>query len=89
MPVEIGGKRYYRTCELCSKACISRATLFRWIKAGIIESRLRDRRGWRLFTEEDMQKLQAEAGKIEVEETSVAQDVKNAETALDIGVLRR
>jgi len=76
MPVEIGGKRFYRTSEICSKACISRATLFRWIKTGIVKNRLRDRRGWRLFTEEDVQKLQAEVGKIEAEETSMAQEVK-------------
>ncbi len=70
MPVEINGQWYYRTSEICSKAHISRATLFRWIKTGIVKNRLRDRRGWRLFTEKDVQKLQAEAGRIEVEETS-------------------
>ena len=72
MPVEIGGKRFYRTSEICSKTRISRATLFRWIKTGIVKNRLRDRRGWRLFTEEDVRKLQAEVGKIEEEETSLA-----------------
>lgn len=79
MPVEINGQWYYRTSEICSKARISRATLFRWIKTGIVKSRLRDRRGWRLFTEKDVQKLQAEAGKIEVEETSPVREAKNVE----------
>jgi len=79
MPVEIGGKRFYRTSEICSKARISRATLFRWIKTGIVKNRLRDRRGWRLFTEEDVQKLQAEVGKIEAEETSPVREAKNVE----------
>ncbi|HEY51721.1 MAG TPA: MerR family transcriptional regulator [Dehalococcoidia bacterium] len=68
MPVEISGQRYYRTSEICLKASISRATLFRWIKSGIVKNQLRDRRGWRLFTEEDVQKLQAEVGKIESED---------------------
>ena len=76
MPIEIRGERFYRTSEICSKACISRATLFRWIKTGILKNRLRDRRGWRLFTEEDVQKLQAEVGKIEAEEISPAQEVE-------------
>ena len=79
MPVEINGQWYYRTSEICSKARISRATLFRWIKTGIVKNRLRDRRGWRLFTEEDVQKLQVEVGKIEAEETSPAQEAKNIE----------
>jgi DNA-binding transcriptional MerR regulator len=68
MPIEISGQKYYRTSEICSKASISRATLFRWIKRGIIKNQLRDRRGWRLFTEEDVQKLQAEVEKIEAED---------------------
>lgn len=35
---------------------ISRATFFRWIKDGTIKDVLnKDRRGWRLFTEEDIE----------------------------------
>lgn len=44
---------------------ISRATFFRWIKEGTIEDVLnKDRRGWRLFTEEDIERLKKEAHKI-------------------------
>jgi len=68
MPIEINGQIYYRTSEACAKTGVSRATLFRWLKAGILEKRYRDRRGWRLFTEDDLNKIQAEFQRIEVEE---------------------
>jgi len=68
MPIEIDGQKYYRTSEACAKAGVSRATLFRWLKAGILEKSYRDRRGWRIFTEDNLSKIQAEARRIEVEE---------------------
>ena len=67
MPTEIDGKVYYRTVEVCQRSGISRATLFRWLKAGILEKHYKDRRGWRIFTEEDLNLIRAEAGKIKVE----------------------
>ncbi len=70
MPVEINGQTYYRTSEACAKTGVSRATLFRWLKAGILEKSYRDRRGWRIFTEDDLSKIQAEARRIEVVYTS-------------------
>ena len=69
MPMEVDGQMYYRTSEACKKAGISRATLFRWLKAGILEKHHKDRRGWRVFTEEDLNKIRAEARKIKVEYT--------------------
>lgn len=66
MPIDIDGRTYYRTLEVCKKANISRATLFRWLKRGILEKRLRDRRGWGLFTEEDLKKIGTEATRIEL-----------------------
>jgi len=53
------------------KTGISRATLFRWLKAGVLSKSYRDRRGWRLFTEDDLKKIQAEANKVEAEDTSL------------------
>jgi DNA-binding transcriptional MerR regulator len=73
VPREIDGERYYETTEVCEKVGISRPTLFRWLRRGILSKLHKDRRGWRLFTEEDLNKIQAEAKKIEVEYTSVAQ----------------
>ncbi len=65
--MEIDGQMYYRTSEACKKTGVSRATLFRWLKAGILEKHYKDRRGWRLFTEEDLNKIRAEAKRIKVE----------------------
>jgi predicted site-specific integrase-resolvase len=66
--VEIDKQTYYRTSEACKKIGISRATLFRWLKVGILERQFKDRRGWRLFREEDLNKIQTEARRIKVEE---------------------
>lgn len=65
MPVTVDGQTYYRTAEVCRIVGISRATLFRWLKEGIFkEAEHRDRRGWRLFTEDEIDKLKAEANRI-------------------------
>jgi len=64
--IEIDGRMYYKTSEACKKTGISRATLFRWLKVGILDKYYKDRRGWRLFTEEDLNKIRAEVRKIEV-----------------------
>jgi predicted site-specific integrase-resolvase len=66
MSIQINGKLYYRTAEVCSKTGISRATLFRWLKSGILEKSLLDRRGWRLFTDENISAIQDEAMRIEI-----------------------
>jgi predicted site-specific integrase-resolvase len=67
MPLNIDGHIYYRTLEVCAKTGISRITLYRWLKAGLLEKRLRDRRGWGIFTEEDIVKIRAEVERIEIQ----------------------
>jgi DNA-binding transcriptional MerR regulator len=67
MAAEINGKTYYRTAEICAKAGISRATLFRWLKAGVLKKTYRDRRGWRMFTENDLNTMRSESEIIKVE----------------------
>jgi len=65
MPVVINGQTYYRTVEVCRIVGISRNTLFRWLKQGVLgEPEHRDRRGWRLFTQAQADKLKGEAGRI-------------------------
>lgn len=65
MPVTVNGQTYYRTAEVCLMVGISRTTLFRWLKEGISgDSERRDRRGWRLFTKDEINKLKAEANQI-------------------------
>lgn len=67
MPLKINDLIYYRTSEACIKAGISRATLFRWLKAGLLTQSYRDRRGWRLFTDDDVDRLRAEANRVEIQ----------------------
>ncbi len=65
MPVTINGKTYYRTAEVCQIAGISRNTFFRWVREGsFADVRNVDRRGWRLFTKKDLERLNAEANHI-------------------------
>ena len=67
MPIEIEGQRYYSTTETCEEVGISRATLSRWLKRGLINELRKDRRGWRLFTDADIQELKTESIRIDVE----------------------
>jgi predicted site-specific integrase-resolvase len=65
MPVNINEKTFYRTSEVCQMASISRSTLLRWLRNANLEiSDYRDRRDWRLFTAEDVNKLSLEANRI-------------------------
>jgi DNA-binding transcriptional MerR regulator len=68
VPIEIAGQTYYKTSEACVKARISKATLFRWLKSGVIRKSHRDRRGRRLFTEDDMNTILAESDRVDVED---------------------
>ena len=65
MPTVINGKRYYRTAEACQIAGISKSTFFRWLRQGSYKDVLNfDRRGWRLFTKDDLRRLKAEVNQI-------------------------
>jgi len=65
MAVKVNGQTYYRTAEVCRMVGISRTTLFRWLKEDTFkEAQYRDRRGWRLFTEDEIDRLKAEANHI-------------------------
>ena len=65
MTVKLDGKNYYRTAEVCHEVGISRTTLFRWLKEGVLGKAVhRDRRGWRLFTDEEVTILKNEANLI-------------------------
>jgi len=65
MSVTINGTTYYRTAEVCRMVGISKTTLFRWLKDGLLrEAQHRDRRGWRLFTKEEIGRLNEEFNEI-------------------------
>jgi len=58
MPVTINDQTYYRTAEVYGMLGVSRNTLYRWLHKGILgETELRDSRGWRLFTRDEINKL--------------------------------
>ena len=65
MATRINNQTYYRTSEACQRAGISKATLFRWVKTGILEDIVwRDRNGWRLFTQDDIHRIKSEATRV-------------------------
>ncbi len=65
MAIRINDQTYYRTSEACQRAGISKATLFRWFKAGILEDVVRrDRKNWRLFTQDDINRIKSEATRV-------------------------
>ncbi|MBA7695993.1 hypothetical protein ES703_104635 [subsurface metagenome] len=71
MPVTINGRTYYRTAEVCQMVGIGKSTLFRWTKEDIMsEAEHRDRRGWRLFTEDEIDKLRMEVNRIQKSRTA-------------------
>ncbi|MFU8796193.1 MAG: MerR family transcriptional regulator [Dehalococcoidia bacterium] len=58
MPVVVNDQTYYRTAEVCRIAGISRSTLFRWLREGIVSDiAFRDWRGWRLFTTDQVEAI--------------------------------
>jgi DNA-binding transcriptional MerR regulator len=66
MPIRIDGQVYYRTAEVCQMVGIGKSTLFRWIRQNIIsDAECRDRKGWRLFTEDELLHLKGETNRIQ------------------------
>ncbi len=64
MPIRLNEENYYWTAEACHIAGISKNTLLRWVKEGIFaDVENRDRRGWRLFTRYDLDRLKAEVNR--------------------------
>lgn len=65
MPVAINGQTYFRTAEVCQLVGISKSTLFRCLRQGIFsEAERRDRKGWRLFTKDEVDRIEAEVYRI-------------------------
>ncbi|MDE0704631.1 MAG: MerR family transcriptional regulator [Rhodospirillaceae bacterium] len=49
--------RVYRTDEASRRIGCSRSTLLRWFREGKVADVERDRRGWRKFTEADIDRI--------------------------------
>jgi hypothetical protein len=68
MPIKINGSEYYRTNEACTLAGITKNTFLRWVaNKTYADVSQRDRRGWRLFTREDVERLSREVNKVRIE----------------------
>jgi len=66
MPLTSGGVTYYRTTETAHSVGISRSTLLRWLSQQRIELPVRrDRNGWRVFTDEDVEIIREAAEHVE------------------------
>jgi DNA-binding transcriptional MerR regulator len=50
-------KRLYKTNEVCDLFDISRATLFRWERQGLISGPPRDWRNWRLYSADNVEQI--------------------------------
>ncbi len=65
MPFVVSDKKLYRIGEALASASLSRATYFRWLKAGRLrETQFKDRNGRRLFTEAELETLVREAKRL-------------------------
>jgi len=63
--IKVNGQTYFRTADVCRLVGISRTTLFRWLNEDMLSTTVsRDRRGWRLFTEDEVNTLKTEAERI-------------------------
>lgn len=62
MSRKINNQYYYSVIEVCREVGISKSTLLRWLKEEPYGNAiLRDRRGWRLFSETDLRLIKNEA----------------------------
>lgn len=58
MPLKLGDRVVYPIGEALSRAGLSRATYFRWVRSGrISDTRFKDRNGRRVFTEDELARL--------------------------------
>ncbi|MBI3345081.1 MAG: MerR family transcriptional regulator [Gammaproteobacteria bacterium] len=58
MPKSLNDKIYYSAHETAQAVGISKPTLLRWVKQQIVkDSAKRERNGWRLFTENEVETI--------------------------------
>jgi len=50
-------QKRYKTIEVCELFDVSRATLFRWEREGLISGPSRDWRNWRLYTAQNIKEI--------------------------------
>ncbi len=55
--VQENSQKRYKTIEVCELFDVSRATLFRWEREGLISGPSRDWRNWRLYTAQNIKEI--------------------------------
>ena len=66
MVISPDGQTYYTTPEACKLAGVSKSTFLRWVSESTVkDASHRDRRGWRLFTEDDVKRISDEKSRID------------------------
>ena len=56
--IKTTSSRNYKTSEICKRFDISSATLFRWESEGLLTEIKRDWRGWRVYNEHNLKKIE-------------------------------
>ena len=75
MTVMIDNQTYYRTAEVFRIIGVSRNTLYRWLQKDILGGiERRDSRGWRLFTLDEIHRLDAAINRISKIDRKVARE---------------
>ncbi len=57
MIVQANSKKRFKTIEVCQLFDVSRATLFRWEREGLISDPPRDWRNWRVYTGQNIKEI--------------------------------
>jgi len=70
VPTKINDTLYYTASEMCEEAGISRPTLFRWLRLGMFKVIRKNSRGWRIFNEDELNKVKAQITRIDVKKMS-------------------
>ena len=55
--IKIDGETYLTAKDVCARLNVSKKTLFKWEKMGLIPPVYRDWRNWRLYTDRDVQQI--------------------------------
>ncbi len=53
----MGEKKRYKTRDICGLYDISKATLFRWEREGLLSRVGRDWRNWRVYSEDNLKEI--------------------------------
>lgn len=57
-PKYSSGNVSFKACQVCELFDISKATLFRWEREGVIAQPARDWRNWRLYTRKNVDEIE-------------------------------